>query len=366
MSIQQPNIRFSRKLDADFNKTLRQRVNAYFADEKLGKKGNYKMYLKTAIMLSLYLVPFALMLTGVITNKWIMLGMAPLMGIGVAGIGLSVMHDANHGAYSNKNWVNRIIGYTLNLLGGNAFNWKMQHNTLHHTYTNIDGMDEDLETIPLLRFSPHAKRINLHRFQYIYAWFFYGLMTLSWALFKDFRQIYTYHKKGLFKLYNTSLKKELPFLIASKVFYYGFILALPMIFMEITFLQWLTGFLVMHFVAGIILAMIFQPAHIVADNIFPKPDETGNMEDNFLAHQMKTTINFGNNNKLLNWYAGGLNFQIEHHLFPNVCHIHYKQLAPIVKETAREFNLPYHEIPTFRGAIAAHSNMLKKLGNEIA
>lgn len=363
MSIHQ-SVKFSRKLDVDFSNTLRKRVNNYFKENNLSKKGNYKMYFKTFVMLSLYLAPLALMLSGVIVNKWAMLGMAAIMGLGVAGIGLSVMHDANHGAYSNNKWVNKLIGYTLNILGGNAFNWKMQHNTLHHTYTNIDGMDEDLETIPLMRFSPHAKRIGVHRFQYIYAWFFYGLMTLSWALLKDFRQIYTYHKKGLFKLYNTSVKKELPFLLVSKLFYYGFIMVLPLMLMDITFLQWLTGFLLMHFIAGIILAMIFQPAHIVADNIFPTPDTAGNMEDNFLAHQMKTTINFGNDNLFLNWYAGGLNFQIEHHLFPNVCHIHYKEIAPIVKQTAQEFNLPYHQIPTFSEAVAKHGYMLKKLGQE--
>lgn len=363
MSIQAP-IRFNRKLDADFQKVLRKRVNQYFSENKISKKGNFEMYLKTVILLSMYLVPFGLMLAGVITNPWLMLASVIIMGFGVGGIGLSVMHDANHGAYSDKKWVNTLIGHTLNILGGNAFNWKVQHNTLHHTYTNIDGMDEDLETIPLLRFSPHAKRIGIHRFQFIYAWFFYGLMTLSWTLAKDFRQFYRYKQKGLFKMHNSSLAKELPFLLLSKAAYYGFILGLPMLLMDITFLQWLAGFMLMHFISGIILAMIFQPAHIVAENIFPKPDSDGNIEDNFLAHQMKTTINFGNENKLLNWYAGGLNFQIEHHLFPNICHVHYDSLAPIVKETAKEYGLPYHEIKTFSGAIAAHGAMLKKLGRE--
>lgn len=358
----QANIRFSRKIDADFNKTLRKRVNQYFSENNLSKKGNFFMYLKTTVMISLYIVPFVLLLTGVVSNPWGMLALAATMGFGVAGIGLSVMHDANHGAYSSKKWINKLIGHTLNFIGGNAFNWKVQHNTLHHTYTNIDGFDEDLETIPLLRFSPHAKRYWVHRFQYIYAWFFYGLMTLSWTLMKDFRQFYTYSKKGLFKMHNSSLAKELPFLMLSKIGYYALILGLPMLLMDITFLQWFTGFLVMHFIAGLILAMIFQPAHIVPENIFPKPDTKGNMEDNFLAHQMKTTLNFGNKNKLLNWYAGGLNFQIEHHLFPNVCHIHYSKLAPIIKQTAHEFNLPYHEIPTFSGAVIAHGKMLKKLG----
>lgn len=358
-------IRFPRT-GADFFSTLNQRVNQHFKSKDISRYANTQMVVKTLFMYVLYWVPFIILLTNTVTSIPGLLLISVVMGIGVAGIGLSVMHDANHGAYSKKPWVNQLIGYSLNMVGGNALNWRIQHNVLHHTYTNIHDVDEDISPRGVLRMTPHGDWKPIHRFQFVYAWFLYGLMTLVWVLTKDFARISKYHREGLIKGQKTNLAKELFILIATKVFYFAYILGLPMLLTDITFSQWLIGFLLMHFIAGFILAVIFQPAHVVDGTSFPLPDTEGTMENSWAVHQLYTTTNFANNNRALSWYVGGLNYQIEHHLFPGVCHVHYRDLSKIVQETAAEFNLPYRSIPTFSGALYGHAKLLKELGKKPA
>jgi linoleoyl-CoA desaturase len=272
------------------------------------------------------------------------------------------MHDANHGGYSNKSWVNNLLGYSLNVVGGNSFNWKMQHNVLHHTYTNIHDVDEDISPRGVLRMSPHGEWKFFHQFQHLYAWFFYGLMTLVWVLVKDFVRINRYHKDGLVKKQKADITTEWTILIATKVFYVLYIGVLPVVLLSLAWWQVFIGFLVMHYVAGFILAIIFQPAHVIDGTEYPLPNDDGKMETCWAAHQLHTTTNFANNNRILSWYAGGLNFQVEHHLFPNICHVHYRALSRIVKATALEFGLPYKSEPTFRSALLSHAKLLKQLG----
>jgi linoleoyl-CoA desaturase len=357
-----PSVKFNPREGKEFYSTLRKRVNNYFKENEISKFGNTEMYLKTVFMIALYTAPYILMVIGVISSPWLMLSMTALMGLGQAGVGLTVMHDANHGSYSKNRRVNKIMSYTLNGLGGNTFNWQVQHNVLHHTFTNIQGMDEDIETVPILRFSPHTRLMKVHKFQWLYAWFFYGLMTLMWSLSKDFTQLVSFKKKGLLESQNTSFWKELRVILLSKVLYYFFVLVVPMLTMEITFWQWLLGFVVMQFISGLGLALIFQPAHVLEDTQYPLPDGEGNIDNNFAIHQLQTTANFANNSRVFGWLVGGLNHQIEHHLFPNICHVHYRKISKIVKETSQEYGLPYHQKKTFMHALLSHGKMLYKLG----
>ena len=191
-------VRFKNDLHEDFNKTLNQRVNQYFKNSKYGRYANLEMISKSIFMFSLYFVPYFMFLFGIVESVWVFYLMAFLMGMGKAGIGLSVMHDANHGAYSKKKWVNNLVGYSLNLVGGNATNWKIQHNVKHHTYTNVTGMDEDIAPKGgILRFDPNTPVKKHHKWQHIYAWFLYGLMTMSWIIVKDISQLAQYTKDGM-------------------------------------------------------------------------------------------------------------------------------------------------------------------------
>jgi linoleoyl-CoA desaturase len=354
-------IRFS-SAKPEFYSTLNQRVNEYFKSRNLSRNGNAEMVFKTVFMFALYITPYVLMMTGVVTNLWGMFALCIVMGIAVGGIGLAVMHDANHGAYSSKQWINNLLGLSLNVVGGNAFNWKVQHNVLHHTYTNIHDVDEDISPRGVLRMCPHGEWKTFHRFQHYYAWFFYGLLTLVWVLAKDFLRIIQYNKDGLVKKQRANIGTEWTVLIASKLLYIGYVIVIPAMILSVTWWQLLIGFSVMHYVAGFILAIIFQPAHVIDGTEYPQPDENGKMDNNWAIHQLYTTTNFANNNRLLSWYVGGLNFQVEHHLFPNVCHVHYRKLSKIVESTAKEFGLPYKNAPTFFDALRGHAKLLKELG----
>ncbi len=346
----------------DFFATLNKRVNDYFKTNKISKHANASMVFKTIFMFAMYFIPYALIITGVVTGTLNIFGLYVIMGFGVAGIGLSIMHDANHGAYSTKPWINDLLGYSLNLVGANAFNWKVQHNVLHHTYTNVFDADEDISPRGVLRMSPYSKRHYLHRFQHIYAWFLYGLMTIVWIIVKDFKRLIQYQKDGLVKRQKTTVAKEWTILIFTKLFYIGYMFVVPVLLTDLLWWQVAMGFLTMHYIAGFILAIIFQPAHVIDGTEYPEPDNEGNLEDVWAIHQLRTTTNFANNNRLLSWYVGGLNYQVEHHLFPHVCHVHYRDISKIVKQTAKEYGLPYKNEPTFIGALVSHAKLLKELG----
>ncbi len=348
--------------DRDFSTTLNKRVGEYFKAKGLSRHGNLEMAIKTIVMFSLYFIPYGLIISGAITSVPGLIALIIVMGLGLAGIGLSVMHDANHGAYSSKRWLNILIGYSMNLIGANAFNWKMQHNVLHHTYTNVHEEDEDISPRGVLRLSPHSAWKRMHKYQFIYAWFLYGLMTLTWMFVNDFTRIVRYQKAGLIKKHNFHTTREWIILIGSKLFYAGYIFVIPLIFTPLTWWQVLIGIVIMHYIAGFILAIIFQPAHVIEGTEYPLPDEKRTLENNWAVHQLLTTTNFGNRSRWFSWYVGGLNFQIEHHLFPNICHVHYRKIAGIVKETALEFGLPYKTSRTFISALAGHARLLKQLG----
>ncbi|MFC2175768.1 fatty acid desaturase family protein [Bacteroidota bacterium] len=347
-----------------FAKTLNTQVNAYFKENKISKYANGHMYLKSVIIVSAYLLPLALMLTGVITAIWAIVVSWMVMGVASSGIGMSVMHDANHGSYSGNKLVNKLLGFFLNLVGGSAENWKIQHNILHHTYTNIDGLDADTVTFPMLRFSPFAKRRAIHKFQHIYAWFFYGLMTVSWVFMKDFKQLVDYKYSGMTNNYDTGFWVMILRIVLFKAAYFFVMLALPIYLLPIPWYATLGCFFMMHFIGGLILGMVFQSAHIMEVCEFSKPDSEGKMKDEWAVHQLRTTTDFAPNNKLVTWFVGGLNFQVVHHLFPKISHVHYPKLAPIVAQTAKNYGLPYHCIPTFRGAVIGHGKMLQALGKE--
>ncbi|MFD1293233.1 fatty acid desaturase family protein [Lutibacter holmesii] len=354
-------ISFSRTDKAKFFRTLNKRVNSYFKENKIKRTGNWKLYSKAIVMFSLFLVPLILILT-VSMPQWALLLLTIVIGIGMAGVGMNVMHDSNHESFSSKKWVNKIMGSSIYILAGNVYNWQVQHNVLHHTFTNIQGYDEDIDAGRIIRFSKHAKWIPIHQFQKFYSIFLYGLLTINWAITTDFKQTSRYLKRKLSYGKLPSPAKQWSVLIITKILYYAIWIVLPLLILDIAWWKVLIGFFVMHYTAGMILSVTFQLAHVVPQTDMPLPDKNGKMEHTWAIHQLFTTSNFAPKNKLISYYTGGLNHQVEHHIFPHISHIHYGKLAKIVKETAKEFNLPYHEYKTMRKAFLEHFNQLKTLG----
>lgn len=355
-------IKFTSQQGSAFAEDLKKGINQYFESGK-SKYGDRLMAFKTVFVLLLYCLPIILLNTGLFTGVGTVFILYILSGFGMAGIGMNIMHDALHGSYSKRTKVNRIMGNTINLIGANASIWKIQHNVLHHTYTNVTDADDDLNAPIFLRFSPDKKRFWIHKFQYLYSWFFYGFMTVVWVTARDFVRIRKFKKLGFFSV-KRKYRQEIGQALVLKAVYFIIVLVLPAIMLPLQW--WVVGlaFLSMHFITGSIMSLVFQTAHVMPSSEFPKPDEDGMIGNHRLVHQLYTTCNYAPKSKLFSWCIGGLNYQIEHHLMPNICHVHYKGLSKMVKATALKHGLPYHSHKTFAGAIWSHLIMLRTLGKK--
>lgn len=341
-----------------FFQSLKAAVESYFVENKLKKTGNWKLYLKTVVLIPLALVLYISLLT-VTMPVALALVLCGLLGLTIASIGFNVMHDACHASYSSKKWVNGVLSLTLNALGGTAFFWKQKHNILHHTYTNIEGADDDIAQSKFLRQSPTQEWMPIHRYQHLYLTLAYALTLFMWVSVRDFKKYFTK------KIYNTPLQpmdtsEHITFWV-SKSLYLFFYIVLPILIVGP--LAWFVGFVTMCVIAGIVLAYVFQLAHAVEG---PEFDSVG-MDDKMIetawaVHQIRTTANFSPDNKVISWLVGGLNYQVEHHLFPRISHIHYPALSRIVRDHCQRFDLPYHSFPSVGMAIASHVRTMKKLG----
>jgi linoleoyl-CoA desaturase len=356
-------IKFTNKDKTQFFNVLKQRVDNYFIENNISQHANGTMVFKTIVMLSLYFVPLAI----VYTQSTGLLGMwicSAIMGLGLAGIGMSVMHDANHDAYSANPRINKIIAFSLTLVGGDNRNWKTQHNVLHHTYTNIHHHDRDIDDKVIMRFSPDGKYKSIQRFQVVYVFFFYAIMSLYWTTAKDLVQYFEFNKGGQHRDSSTQKVVSLLKILFWKAVYFTYIIVLPVTLLHIPLGYVLLGFLTLHVIAGLILSIVFQLAHVVENTIFPTPDEKGNIETEWAIHQLQTTADFARNNWLITFYVGGLNYQAIHHLFPRICHVHYPKIAPLVAETAKEFGVPYIYNESFGSAFMSHMRLIHQLGRD--
>ncbi|QDK79433.1 acyl-CoA desaturase [Spirosoma sp. KCTC 42546] len=355
-------LKFKDTSRSQFYATVRKRVDTYFSERALSPHANGAMWAKA----SFFLIGYALLYGLIISNQfgtWPMLGMAIVLGMFAAFIGFNISHDGLHGAFSAHSGVNRVLGNSFYLLGANPYIWKITHNVVHHTYTNIPGHDEDIELAPgLVRLDPQEEVRPWHRYQQWYTFPLYALASLSWVFRKDFVKFF----KSQIGHHDNSChpRSEYIKLFVSKAIYYFFFLVLPFLVLDLDWWQILIGFVLMHLAEGLVLGLVFQLAHAVEGTDFPLPNEQGDILNAWAIHQMHTTANFAPDSAMAAFLCGGLNRQIEHHLFPKVCHIHYPVISTIVKDTAHEFGLPYLENRSFGSALASHFRLLRQLGRQ--
>ena len=347
----------------DFYQSVKAAVEEYFEKKQLKKTGNWRLYSKTIILVGSAITMYCLLLFVPMNNWWGLL-LCAAMGFVFASIGFSVMHDANHGSYSTKPWLNDLLGLSANALGASSFFWKQKHNIIHHTYTNVDGIDDDIAKSPIIRQCESQKWVPAHKIQHLYLVPIYALSSIFWLFFMDFTKYFTR------KIYTTdawkmTTKNHIIFW-ATKILYFTFYIVLPI--MVWGFLPWLAGFFLLHATMGLTLSLVFQLAHVVENTEFEHVplDETKHIETAWAEHQVKTTANFAMGNKVISWFVGGLNYQIEHHLFPKVSHIHYPAISKIVMEKCAEYKLPYNQYPTMSEALASHFRVMKYLGKKPA
>lgn len=341
-----------------FHGELRKRINDYFIEVGQAKTGNYELFIKAIILV----VSFILIYTHLVfftPAYWFAIIECVILGGLTAAIGFNVMHDGAHGSFSKYKWLNELAGLSLNFLGANVFMWKTKHNIVHHTFTNIDGVDDDINARPFLRMCETQKHYKIHRYQHVYFWAAYSLLYLHWVLFTDYEKYFT-GKVGNMPIKPMTLKDHISFW-AFKLLHLGLFVALP-IYM-VGFTPWLVGFLIYCMFTGFVLSIVFQLAHVVEDTHFAVPVQPSNqVEDEWAVHQLNSTANFATKNKIITWLVGGLNFQIEHHLFPNISHIHYPAISKIIKQACAEYGIRYIEYPKTRMAIASHVAHLRQLG----
>lgn len=345
--------------NANFLVTLRKRVNAYFEETGKPRRDVPAMYFKTLVILSWFAASYALLVFAAAT-WWQAALLVVSLGLAMSAIGFNIQHDGGHGAYSSRKWVNDLMAMGLDLLGGSSYLWKRTHNQQHHSYTNITGHDDDIDLGFLGRLSPHQPRYWFHRVQHLYLWFFYGFLPFKWQLHDDIGFMITKKIDG--HAYPRPKGKDLVVFVGGKLVFLSWAIILPLFFHS-WYLVVGTWFAV-SFVQGVVISVVFQLAHCVEDADFPMPDEIDNrIENEWAIHQVQTTVDFARTSRLVNWYTGGLNYQIEHHVFPQICHLHYPALSKIVEETSNEFGVKYTAHQTFSAAVASHYRWLKHLGS---
>jgi linoleoyl-CoA desaturase len=341
-----------------FHVELKKRINQYFESTGNPQTGTKHLYIKAIVLLSLFVGLYVHLVFFTPGILWAILECV-LMGIVTAAIGFNIMHDGGHGSFSRNKAVNRLAAFSLNLLGGSSFMWNMKHNVIHHAYTNIDGLDDDIDIKPWMRMSTTQPKLAFHRYQHVYFWLLYSLLYVLWVFVLDYQK-YFKGKVGNIPLKKMSLADHVVFW-GFKILYLFLFVALPIIM--VGFQAWLIGFLVFAILTGLIISIVFQLAHTVEHTHFPVPHaETGRLEDEWAVHQLKTTANFATTSKIVSWFTGGLNFQIEHHLFPKISHVHYPALRKIIKQACAEYGVPYIEYPRMRYAIASHVAFLRRMG----
>lgn len=344
--------------DNSFHRELRRRVEAEFKRSATRQRDSARMYLKTSIILATFaLVYVALVFFA--TTWWQALPLAVVLGTAMAGIGFNIMHDGGHQAYSERRWVNRLMALTLDLVGGSSYIWQWKHARFHHTWVNVAGHDSDIDLGVLGRLSPLQPRRPWHRWQHFYLWPLYGVTAIRWHLYGDFRDMITGTVGE--RPFNRPKGWDLVGFVGGKLVFFTLAFGLPLAFHSFGIV--LGFYALVSAVAGILLALVFQMAHVVEEAEFPVPDDTGRqMATPWAIHQLQTTVDFARGNRVLSWLIGGLNFQIEHHLFPRISHIHYPLVARVVEDTCHEFGVSYLEHRTFGAGLASHYRWLRQLG----
>jgi len=287
--------------------------------------------LGTAVALEMYMHTYG-------EYRWYLSG---ILGFFMALIGLNVQHDANHGAISRNPWVNRILGMSQNWIGGSAVDWIHQHVVQHHTETNDVHHDPDIVGSGLLRLNPLKPTASHLVYQHIYVFFLIALFGLN-VVYESLNHIVKgAHHAPMSKM----ITSNRVFDASASLFFVFRWIVFPLAQQEslaaaaMTFLNIFPMFMV----GGYYLAFFFIISHnFEGVHMFDK--SSAKSTQSFLYKQVASSSNVGGS--FLCFINGGLNYQIEHHLFPRIQHTHYPTIAPVVREFCLARNIPYRHFPT--------------------
>ena len=346
--------------DAGFQRELRRRVHALLRDRGLRERDCAAMYLKAGVVLAAFIISY-LALVFLARSWWQALPLALLLGLAVAQIGFNIQHDGGHRAYSEHAWINKLMAMTLDMVGGSSYVWRWKHAVFHHMYVNVHGHDTDIDVGPFGRLAPEQPRLGFYRWQQWYLWPLYGVTAMKWHFYDDYRDVIL-GRMGANR-FPRPRGWDLVLFIGGKLCFLALAFGIPLLlhpFWDVAFFYVVTAM-----VTGVVLAVVFQLAHAVEEAQFTQPEPGSlRMKACWASHQTSATVDFARDNRLISWLVGGLNFQIEHHLFPTLSHVHYPAIAGVVEETCREFGVPYSANPSFSSALGSHFRWLKRMGRD--
>ncbi len=341
-----------------FHSDLKKRISQYFDTAGKLQTGNFHLYLKAAVLGMAFAGLYIHLVFFTPPAFWAILECVIYGGV-ISAIGFNVMHDGGHGSFSRHKWVNTMAAFSLNILGGNSFMWNSKHNIIHHSYTNVDGIDDDIDVQPWMRMSTTQRKLKMHRYQHVYFWLLYSMLYILWIFLLDYTKYFN-RKVGEVALKKMKLADHISFW-GFKVLHLFLFVGLPIY--KLGFGDWLIGFLITTMVTGFVISIVFQLAHTVEHTAFPVANiNTNQMENEWAVHQVMTTANFATRNPVVSWLVGGLNFQIEHHLFPKISHVHYPAISKIIRQACQDHGIKYIEFPRVHKAIASHVHFLKQMG----
>ena len=343
-----------------FSREVRQAARDHLAAEAARGRpsvGDPRLQRKACAILVWFTLSYAALLAAPTLPLVLLFGLS--LALAASALGFGVFHDANHGTLFQRPAANLLAARLCSvLLGPSRHFWVHKHHALHHRHPNVFGWDDDLETRGLLRLSPACTWEPRFKRQEVKAIFYYGLNTVEWLFWKDFRCLAS---ARLNKWHPVILNKnDRAELLVCKGLYLSLIVLPPFLFLP---LLWATAaFILFHFVLSWMLAIVFQAAHLTPEMEFGgvRPG------DDWAIHQMRTTANFATGSRIATWLTGGLNHQIEHHLFPNVAHTHYSDLRPIVRAVAERHGLKCHDLGGVFSAISQHFGLLRALGSPVS
>ncbi|MBC8753355.1 acyl-CoA desaturase [Kordia sp. YSTF-M3] len=340
-----------------FYKDACKEVQAYFETNQIDKYGSNALLLKY-VLLKVVCV-FSYLLIFYFQNSYRVY--LPFVMLGPLGIilALNISHDAIHGVAHSKKWINSYFTMQMDLIGANSFVWKKRHQFGHHTFPNTLGKDPDLTQTEIVKILPKATHKFYHKFQHLYVPFLYSVYTINWIYIRDFTDFFS--KNSLLK---NIPKKEYLKLITFKLLYISIFILVPFFYTSLSITQVVFGNLLMHISASYFLTLVLVPSHVSENSVFITPDSDGKMPYSWSHHQVITTTDFATNSYLTTWLLGGFNHHVVHHLFPNVSHVHYPKMTPIIKRLAKKYGLEYNHESSALHAYISHYNLLKNHGKQ--
>ena len=353
-------IKYKQNYHPEFYKELKRRVDKAFNDKGISIKGNSIMKFKVMMLVVGYLITYTIIILADL-NDISNLFLVIILGVLAALIGLNISHDAVHNAIFKRKWINYLFSFTFNFfLGANEYVWRITHNMVHHQFPNVPEMDPDISQTKLLRMSPVDKLKWFHKYQHFYFPIVYLLFGFYLVFIKDFRVIFGMNRLGNKRRMVHPLKEYI-ILFVTKIIYIGYMIVIPS--MVFPFWKVIIAFILMQVILAIIFTIVTAPAHVATSNKYFTPNSKGIIEENWAVVQLETTTDFSRNSWIANNFFGGGNYQVVHHLFPGICHIHLPWISQIVDKTTLEYGLEYNHTSLI-SVLHHHVKMLRAFGQK--